>query len=657
MCDKKNSVLFTKTECLILSSDFKLLDESQVLLKVPRQNNMYSFDLKNVVPLGALTCLIAKATIDESNLWHRRLGHIHFKTMNKLARGNLVRGLPSKLFENDHTCVACQKGKQHKASFTAGNQTNKNAGIKDNVDVVPTQQYILLPLLYDSPQSSKDAVVNDAGKKTNKEPAYEGERNGQEKEGGASNKENDQNVQDFRAELDNFLVQQKEGYANSTNRDSTVSPSVSTAEQNFTNTDHLPTDPLIPDLEDTCIFSGAYDDEDVGAEADLNNLETTMNVSPIPITKIHKDHPKDQIIGDINSATQTRRMFKITKQHVMVWTLVDLPKGKKAIGTKWVYRNKKDERGIVVRNKARLVEQGYTQEEGIDYDEVFAPVARIEAIRSTIPDKAASTPIETNKTLNKDEEAEDVDVHLYRSMIGSLMYLTTSRPDIMFAVCACASNEFGVKTGSCMVYAARQDLVLLGEMLFVTVGDNTVEGVNSKYNGFFACRVACLERSDENAEFHQIVDFLTTSSIHYALTVSPTIYASYIEQFWATAKSKTVNDVKQIHATVDGNAVVISESSVRSDLYFNDEDGSGPRRPDTILGVQMLRLVDLTDFVPPTPYDSPLSGGHTPGSDEDCSRLGDPKAEKESQKIGKGTKGKNSRDEALQNGSHLRRKC
>ncbi|GJT81915.1 putative ribonuclease H-like domain-containing protein [Tanacetum coccineum] len=116
MCDKKNSVLFTKTECHVLSRDFKLLDESQVLLKVPRRNNMYSFDLKNVVPLGGLTCLFAKAKIDESNLWHRRLGHINFKTMNKLVRGNLVRGLPSNLFENDHTCVACHKGKQHKAS-------------------------------------------------------------------------------------------------------------------------------------------------------------------------------------------------------------------------------------------------------------------------------------------------------------------------------------------------------------------------------------------------------------------------------------------------------------------------------------------------------------------------------------------------------------
>ncbi|GJW71002.1 putative ribonuclease H-like domain-containing protein [Tanacetum coccineum] len=92
MCDRKNNVFFTETECLILSLEFKLVDES-------------------------LTCLFAKATNDESKLWHRRLGHINFKTMNKLVKGNLVRGLPSKIFENDHTCVACQKGMQHKATY------------------------------------------------------------------------------------------------------------------------------------------------------------------------------------------------------------------------------------------------------------------------------------------------------------------------------------------------------------------------------------------------------------------------------------------------------------------------------------------------------------------------------------------------------------
>ncbi|GKC75319.1 hypothetical protein Tco_1126093, partial [Tanacetum coccineum] len=85
--------------------------------------------------------------------------------------------------------------------------------------------------------------------------------------------------------------------------------------------------------------------------------------------------------------------------------------------------------------------------------------------------------------------------------------------------------------------------------------------------------VACLEKTEENAKFHQIVDFLSTCSIDYALNVSPTIYASYIEQFWNTATSKTANLVKQIHAIVDGKVVVISESAVRSELFFNDEDG------------------------------------------------------------------------------------
>nr|GFA48881.1 hypothetical protein [Tanacetum cinerariifolium] len=117
MCDKKNNVLFTDTECFVLSPNFKLADESQVLLKVPRKNNMYSFNMKNIVPKKDLTCLLAKAVNDESMLWHRRLGHINFKNIHKLVKDNLVRGLPSKRFENDQTCVACLKRKKHKVSF------------------------------------------------------------------------------------------------------------------------------------------------------------------------------------------------------------------------------------------------------------------------------------------------------------------------------------------------------------------------------------------------------------------------------------------------------------------------------------------------------------------------------------------------------------
>nr|GEV96808.1 putative ribonuclease H-like domain-containing protein [Tanacetum cinerariifolium] len=116
-CDKKNNVLFTDTKCFVLSPDFKLADESHVLLKVPRKNNMYSVDMKNIVPTKDLTCLVAKATNDESVLWHKRFGHIKFKNINKLVKEDLVRGLPSKRFENNQTCVACLKGKQHKVSF------------------------------------------------------------------------------------------------------------------------------------------------------------------------------------------------------------------------------------------------------------------------------------------------------------------------------------------------------------------------------------------------------------------------------------------------------------------------------------------------------------------------------------------------------------
>ncbi|GKD82248.1 putative ribonuclease H-like domain-containing protein [Tanacetum coccineum] len=152
----------------------------------------------------------------------------------------------------------------------------------------------------------------------------------------------------------------------------------------------LPIDPNMPDLEDAFdtllndgIFNGAYDDdEDVGAVANFNNMDNTIVVSPIPILRIHKDHPKGKILGDSTSAVQTREQNKPQgSSELFVWILVDLPFGKKVIGTKWVFKNKRDERSIVVKNKARLVAQGHRQEEGIDYDEVFAPVARIEAIR------------------------------------------------------------------------------------------------------------------------------------------------------------------------------------------------------------------------------------------------------------------------------------
>nr|GFC17834.1 putative ribonuclease H-like domain-containing protein [Tanacetum cinerariifolium] len=163
-------------------------------------------------------------------------------------------------------------------------------------------------------------------------------------------------------------------FTNSINDFTAASPLVFAAVLNFTNSSNDfsaagPSNAAMPNLEDL-----SHNADDVGAEADTNNMESIILVSPIPTTRIYKDHPISQIIGDLSLTTQTRSMARGVRDQ-------DLPYGKRAIGTKWVYRNKKDERGIVVRNKARLVAQGNTQEDGIDYEEVFAQVERIEVVR------------------------------------------------------------------------------------------------------------------------------------------------------------------------------------------------------------------------------------------------------------------------------------
>ncbi|GJZ87166.1 putative ribonuclease H-like domain-containing protein [Tanacetum coccineum] len=411
-----------------------------------------------------------------------------------------------------------------------GNQTNGNASTKENIDVgqdgkklVPDQKYILLPLLTSDPLLSK--ISKDS-------PETGFKLSGEEEKIDFEHPENEDsdvpNIEESR------INQEQDANVNSTNNINTVSPTVNVADIENNDVDEnivygCIDDPNMHNLEEI-VYSD--DDEEVGADADMNNLATTVLFSPILTIRVHKDHPLEQIIGDIQSALQTRRMTKNMTKHEepkKVTQALTYPSWIKAMQDELLQfkLQKKDDRGIVVRSKARLVAQGYTQEDGIYYDEVFAPVARIEAIRlflayasfmnfivyqtdvksaflyGTIEEEVyvcqppgfedpefpnnvykvkqkddgifisqdkyvadilkkfdfatvrkASTPMDTNKALLKDEEAVDVDVHLYRSVIRSLTYLTAFRPDIMFVVYACARDSpFDLKAFSDNGYA------------------------------------------------------------------------------------------------------------------------------------------------------------------------------------------------------------
>nr|GEX74485.1 hypothetical protein [Tanacetum cinerariifolium]GEX74487.1 hypothetical protein [Tanacetum cinerariifolium] len=641
-CRNPKGGKITDTEGIVLSPELKLSDENQVLLRVPRENNMYNVDLKNIVSSGDLTCLFAKATLDESNLWHRRLGHINFKTVNKLVKGNLVRGLPSKVFENNHTCVACRKGKQHKASCKTkpvssvsqplqrkntedlntkisklnealgdsktnlyhyklglsqvearlvefktqeikfyekirglefdvknknnkikrlmneleqvkkekngldskltsfqlalndldtllgsqisdknkeddtitdysrpspsiesnsndlqnnnssffengessssilskpvikfvkaadspldlamcdfsydalcthwlslkgvtllcsvssfiGNQSNLSAGVQKQFDAEKTrednvQQYVLFPLWdsgYKNPQNTKgDATfeVKESEFEVHVSPSSSAQ----------TKKHDDKTKREAKgmSPVDTPVLAVGQISTNNTNTFSVVGPSntaisLTHGKSTYVDTSQYPDDPNMLALED---ITYSDDEKDVGAEADFSNLETTILVSPIPTTRVHKDYHVTQIIGDLSLATQTRSMTRVVKDQggltqinnkdfhtymfacflsqeepKRVWVLVDLPNGKRAICTKWVFRNKRNKRGIVVKKKAQLVAQGHTQEEGIDYEEVFAPIARIEAIRYQIRNKFSLADPELYKLADRDD--------------------------------------------------------------------------------------------------------------------------------------------------------------------------------------------------------------------------------------------------------------
>ncbi|GJR90085.1 retrovirus-related pol polyprotein from transposon TNT 1-94 [Tanacetum coccineum] len=669
----------------------KTADESQVLFKVPRKNNMYSVDMKNIVLKESLTCLVAKSTLDESMLWHRRLSHINFKTINKLVKDNLVRGLPSKHFENDQTYVACLKGKQHKASCKSKIQNSISQPLfmlhmdlfgPTYVSSLMNKKYCLFvtddysifswvfflatkdetsgilksfiteienlvdkkvkvigcdngtefknrvmtrTILADSklPTTFWAEVVNTAcyvqntvlvAKPHNKTP-YElvrgrtpnlsfmrpfgchvtilntldhlGKFDGKSDDGffvgySLNNKafrvykirtrkvEESLHIKfledkpiiagdgpkrlfdiDALTQLMNYVpvvagtnsndfegIEEDDSLFDSSSKNASDAEPQPSSDIEKKDDEGVGKDSELDDQERPA--NNTQDDNDVGLSINTSNTNVNTGnsninivnpkVSTAPSEATYDDLSRSETEVDMSNITTTYPVSstlntRIQKDHSLaqVWVLVDLTKGKRAIGTKWIFRNKKDKRGIVIRSKARLVTQGYSQEEGIDDDEVFAPIDVKNAflydkIKEEVyvcqplgfedpdnPDKVykvvkalyglhqaprtwyetlakclldnrfhkgkidqtlfikkqkgdillvqvyvddiifgstkkelyvrtTSTPLNIEKPLLKDSDGDDVDVRLYRSMIGSLMYLTSSRPDIMFIV-------------------------------------------------------------------------------------------------------------------------------------------------------------------------------------------------------------------------------
>nr|GEW47309.1 putative ribonuclease H-like domain-containing protein [Tanacetum cinerariifolium] len=525
VCDKKNKVLFTDTECVVLSLEFKLPDENQVLLRVPRENNMYNVNLKNIFPSGDLTCLFAKATLNESNLWHRRLGHINFKTMNKLVKGNLVRGLPSKFFENNHTCVACKKGKQHRASCKTKPVSSISQPLQRlHMDLFgPTfikslnKKVYFLAITYDY---SRFTWVFFLATKNETSPILKTFITSIENQLSLKVKiiRSDNGTEFKNQDLNQFC--RMKGIKREFNVPRTPQQNRITKRKNKTLIEAVTTmlaNSLLPipfwvnAVNTACYVQNRNTNGDATFEVkepefEVEKPESEVHVSPSSSAQIkkHDDKTKREAkrkshvelsTGYRNLSAEFKDFSDNSINEVNVIALEDI-----------TYSD--DEEDVGAEADFTNLETFIT-EEGIDYEEVFAPVARIEATRlflayasfmvfmvyqmdvksaflyETIkeevyvcqppgfedpdyPDKiykvvttlyglhqapracqdkyvaeilrkfgltdekSASTPIDTEKPLLNDPDSEDMDVHTYRSMIGSLMYLTSSRPDIIY---------------------------------------------------------------------------------------------------------------------------------------------------------------------------------------------------------------------------------
>nr|GEW42388.1 hypothetical protein [Tanacetum cinerariifolium] len=402
--------------------NFKLLDDTNVLHRTLRQHNMYSIDLNNIVLHKDLTCLVAKASADECMLWHRRLAHLNFKTMNRVLINKSHNKTPYELFNGRTPAIGFLK------------PCGCHVMILNTLDIL-----------------GKLDAKGDEG----------------------------------------YFI----GYFMSSKAFRVFNKRTKRVEENL-HVDLLENKAIEKGTNSTNL-SGTNDAASQEVKKDVSSLRyiDLPNWVHDALLESSSSKPQDDCSTDVPESNGNSNRVR-------------------PIGTKRVLKNKKDNRGIVIRNKSRLVAQGHKQEERINYDEVFAHVARIEAIMlflayasfmgftvyqmdvksaflyGTIDEevyvmqppgfqdleyparvykvqkviyglhqapRACSTEGGWHFSLSrqgKDRTRKEVDLHLYSSMIGSLMYLTASRPDIMFAVCAYARHQVTPK--ECHLHAVKR---------------------------------------------------------------------------------------------------------------------------------------------------------------------------------------------------------
>nr|GEX13794.1 retrovirus-related Pol polyprotein from transposon TNT 1-94 [Tanacetum cinerariifolium] len=377
----KNVCNCMKSTCFI--RDLKGND----LLSGSHGTDLYSITLQDTSSLNPI-CLVAKATSSQAWLWHRRLSHLNFDTINLLSKNDIVIGLPKLKFIKDHLCSFLRIVRTDKGTKFL-NQTLYTyfaaEGIHHQTSVARTPEQTALSK--DGTVVSKSFAVTTAN---------------------ASN----QRQQQHTTPLNTHTTPKP------TCQVPTQAPTV-TSTENINQAEMIAENAQVKNDEFINIFCTPVQDrgETSSHHVDSSNMHTSYQHHPSE-HRWTKDHPLEQVIGNHSQSVRTRRQLESDGEMCMlaltvsrtepknikqamadsawiksmqeelhqfdrldVWELVDRPLCKNVINMKWLWKNKRDEENTVIRNKSRLVAKGYAQKEGVDFEKSFAPVARLEAVR------------------------------------------------------------------------------------------------------------------------------------------------------------------------------------------------------------------------------------------------------------------------------------